>query len=80
MMRQKSGQTAEELVKGLVTEWKISIISYGGVKVLIKCTKTTINVLFDVVCEAGIRISHQMSSTCFHIKTSTVFLNQQFAF
>lgn len=30
-----------------------------------KCT-------FDAVCEAGMRISHQMSSMCFRIKNSTV--------
>lgn len=32
-----------------------------------------IKVLFDVVCEDGKRISHQISSACVHIKNSAVF-------
>lgn len=70
MMRKKSGQTAEELVKGLVTECKTNIVNHRGP---LRYVEPIIKVLFDVTCEAGIRISYQISSTCLHIKSSTVF-------
>lgn len=56
-------------MKGLTTERKTSIRSYG---VPSRGRELAIIVPSDVICEAGKGIVHQMIGICFHIKNTTV--------